>query len=126
MDNFFRRKLPPDIYTGDYWGNPWLWKRELPGGGGATVRRVAKMIELCETFTYDRTSEEDSWISNRLIEMKGEFPPFEQRKDWIMESCFSVNPYILHQFWTYIEQYMTLPKEHLLLYLTHLLALQPE
>ena len=127
MDNFFRRKLPLEIYTGDYWGNPWIWKRELPGGGGATVRRVAKMIELCETFTYGSENDaEDSWISYRMMDMKGEFPPFEKRKDWIMESCFSVNPYILHQFWTFIEQYITLPKEHLLLYLSHLLQLQIE
>jgi hypothetical protein len=49
MDNIIRRKIPASMFTGDYWGNPWAWRTHAAGGGGATVRRVAAMIELCKT-----------------------------------------------------------------------------
>lgn len=127
MDTFFRRKLPPEIYTGDYWGNPWAWKPHIPGGGGATVRRVKKMIELCDTFKYDEIEGgEDSWFSYNLMKMNGEYPSQKMRTEFIMESCVTMEPYILHQFWTYVEQYLSLPKEHFVRFWSSLLELQTD
>ena len=130
MDNFFRRKLPPDIYTGDYWGNPWEWVPHIPGGGGATVRRVAKMIELCESFKYEDREKpdegEDSWLSYRIMDISGEYPPFKTRQEFIMESCITFDPYILHQFWSYVEQYLSLSKKHFIRYWSSLLELQTD
>ena len=125
MDTFFRRKLTDELYVGDYWGNPWAWKTDAAGGGGITVRRVHKMIELCERFQQTATLDnEDSWISDRITDTGGEFPPLTFRSKAIMESLPVMNPYSLHQFWTFLEQYMSMPKEQFTDYWSHLLSLE--
>jgi hypothetical protein len=125
MDTFFRRRLPSEFYTGDYWGNPWAWRQTAPGGGGITVRRVTKMIEICSktpqnTAPYDN---EDSWLADRITETNGLFPSLEFRRQAIMESLAVRDPYTLHQFWTFMEQYMAMPKAQFIAYWTHLLTL---
>ena len=124
MDNFFRRKIPNEFYVGDYWGNPWAWKQDAPGGGGITVRRITKMIEICEKFQPKNAQDtEDSWISDHIINMGGEFPPLSFRRVAIMESIPVMHPYTWHQFWTFLETYMSMPKEHFISYWEHLLSL---
>ena len=128
MDNFFRRKLPLSaVFLGDYWGNPWAWKADAPGGGGATVRRVQTMIEICEKFRPspqpDLTDNEDSWICDHLLKIEGDYPPLPLRRQVIMESIPVKNPFILHQFWTFMEQYMSMSKEQFTEYWSHLLSL---
>lgn len=127
VDCIFRRKLTPEFFQGDYWGNPWAWKQDYPGGGGATVRRIAKMIEICETCIPDLSIgylfKEDSWLADRIREY-GKFPPLEVRRQCIMESIPVNNPYILHQFWTFVEQYQSMTREQLIGYLRHLLSLE--
>jgi len=123
MDTFFRRPLPNNFYTGDYWGNPWAWCQTLPGGGGVTVRRLTKMIEITTKFSNTILENEDAWISDRIIEIAGEFPPLEFRKEAIMESLPAQNPYCLHQFWTFLDQYMTAPRSAVVQYWTRLLSL---
>lgn len=123
MDTFFRRRLPSQFYTGDYWGNPWAWRLAAPGGGGITVRRVAKMIELCTNYRHDGKDTEDSWLCDRILQTRSEFPPLFERAEAIMESLPALNPYSLHQFWTFLEQYMTKPRDHVIHYWTQLLNL---
>jgi hypothetical protein len=128
MDCIFRRHIPKEIFKGDYWGNPWSWKQEYPGGGGATVRRIDKMVEICSKSSPDLSKpesfNEDSWISDQIFN-EGNFPPITVRRQYIMESLAVMNPYILHQFWTFIEQYQSLPRDHFIAYLEHLLTLEP-
>jgi hypothetical protein len=47
MDNYFRKKIPDEMFVGDYWGNPLAWV-PYKAGGGATVRKVSAMIALCK------------------------------------------------------------------------------
>jgi hypothetical protein len=123
MDAFFRRKLPNEFYTGDYWGNPWAWRQNLPGGGGITVRRLSKMIAICTASSNADLDNEDAWISDRIIETGSNFPPIEFRREAIMESLPAQNPYCLHQFWTFLENYMAAPKHVVITYWTRLLSL---
>jgi hypothetical protein len=125
MDNIIRRKIPASMFTGDYWGNPWAWRSHAAGGGGATVRRVAAMIELCKKHRPDPTIDvpplEDAWIAERTLS----FPDFEFRRAHLMESIPAVNPVILHQFWTFTDAYLIEPRDEVIKYWTQLLTLSP-
>jgi hypothetical protein len=105
MDVFLRRKLTDDLFCGDYWGPPWGWCSHRAGGGGATIRRVQKMIEVCKAARDDPLAPckegEDSWMSDRIQE----FPPLAFRRAHIMESMPADDPVIVHQFWTYLDSY---------------------
>ncbi len=125
MDNIIRRKIPASMFVGDYWGNPWAWRCHDAGGGGATVRRVAAMIELCKKHRPDPTIDvpplEDAWIAERTIS----FPNFEFRRTHLMESVPTENPVVLHQFWTFTDMYLEIPRHEIVKYWTHLLTLTP-
>lgn len=121
MDTFFRRSIPDEIFTGIYWGNPWAWKSDYAGGGGATVRKVVDMIRICETNT-NHGDNEDSWLADRINENGDYLPPLSFRAEMIMESLPSNNPVILHQFWTFLDQYMGFPNTAFIGYWKHLLS----
>lgn len=125
MDNIIRRKIPASMFVGDYWGNPWAWRTHAAGGGGATVRRVAAMIELCKKHRPDPTIDvpplEDAWIAERT----DSFPDFEFRRAHLMESIPANDPVILHQFWTFTDAYIVTPRDNVVKYWTHLLTLVP-
>jgi len=123
MDNIIRRKIPDSMFVGDYWGNPWAWRCDAAGGGGATVRRVKAMIELCRTHRPDPSMGvpplEDAWVAERSTV----FPPFEFRRAHLMESVPTDDPVILHQFWTFMDAYLQRPRDDVVQFLTHLLTI---
>jgi hypothetical protein len=123
MDNIIRRRIPQSMFVGDYWGNPWAWRSEAAGGGGATVRRVAAMIDLCQTHRPDPPAGipelEDAWIAERT----SVFPDFSFRRAHLMESIPTEDPIILHQFWTFSDAYLQRPRAETVAYWTHLLTL---
>lgn len=124
MDNFIRRKIHDTYFIGDYWGNPWAWEQDSPGGGGGTIRRVKKMIEVCEADGPCLDSNEDSWISERIIK-HGEYPPLIIRGLVFMESIPADNPVCIHQFWTFLHNYMIHPRDQIISMLRHILSLSP-
>jgi hypothetical protein len=105
MDVFLRRKLTDDLFCGDYWGAPWSWCAHRAGGGGATIRHVQKMIEVCKENRSDPLVPcidcEDSWMSDRIQD----FPSLDFRRAHIMESMPAEDPVIVHQFWTFLDNY---------------------
>jgi len=114
MDNIIRKKIDPAIFTGEYWGNPWGWSPESAGGGGGTIRNIPSMIRICQTYRPcpDEPFEEmeDKWISDHVTD----YPSFEVRSSYIMESVYVEDPCILHQFWTFADCYLSLPREDVL------------
>ncbi len=125
MDNIIRRKISESMFVGDYWGNPWAWRTDAAGGGGATVRRVAAMIELCKKHRPDPSTDipplEDAWVAERAIS----YPNFEFRRAHLMESVPTEDPVVLHQFWTFADAYIVMPRDEVVKYWTHLLTLSP-
>jgi hypothetical protein len=106
MDIFVRRRLDMQMFMTDYYGNPWAWKQEDPGGGGATVRRVAKMIEICRRWRPDPSIDcpisEDGWINEKIIEC-GTWPEVSIRATVFMETLLQNNPYVVHQTWSFTD-----------------------
>lgn len=97
-----------------------LGNRTMHGRGGATVRKVADMIRICETNT-NQVDNEDSWMADRINENGDYLPTLSFRAEMIMESLPSNNPVILHQFWTFLDQYMGFPNTAFIGYWKHLL-----
>jgi hypothetical protein len=107
MDNIIRKKLDMRMFTTDYYGSPWSWDQDEPGGGGATVRRVEKMVEICRMHRPDPDNTqceiaEDGWISQK-IKKSGIFPSIEFRGKILMESLLTEDPFIIHQTWTFMD-----------------------
>jgi hypothetical protein len=111
MDNFFRKKIDPAMFIGDYWGNPWSWNEAAAGGGGATVRRIAAMIDLCRVHRADPNvpfnGTEDIWFSDRVTA----YPDISFRFTYMMESVHVEDPYMVHQFWTFGNGYLVLDRD---------------
>jgi hypothetical protein len=106
MDIFIRRKLDMDMFMTDYYGNPWAWNQEDPGGGGATVRRIEKMIEICRKYRPDPSIDcpipEDGWINEKIKEC-GVWPDKAIRATTFMETLLNNNPYVVHQTWSFTD-----------------------
>jgi hypothetical protein len=106
MDIFIRRKLEMEMFMTDYYGNPWAWMQNAPGGGGATVRRIEKMIEICRKYRPDPSVDcpipEDGWISEKIMEC-GTWPNLQIRGITFMETLLSPDPYCIHQTWSFTD-----------------------
>jgi len=128
MDTFFRRKVPETIFTGTYWGNPWAWTSETPGGGGVTIRNVKKVSEHCRKLrpdpTIDLHTAQDAWLSDSMFSEKAEFPDLSFRANYIMENINVHNPVAVHQFWTYLDSYNILDKDKFIAHITRILSFE--
>lgn len=106
MDCIFRKKFSDELCIGSYWGAPWGWNPSAPGGGGITVRNVAMLRELCPQENTDaETWMEDCWIGEQVQNRGLPVPPFEVRRELIMENTPARDPIAVHQFWTFLLNY---------------------
>ena len=105
MDVFIRKAVTDDMFVGDYWGNPWAWDPDMPGGGGATVRKISTMIDICTKNKYV-TGVEDGWFATHIKNDNYSFPDIDFRAFMIMESLRVMDPVIVHQFWTFLDNDM--------------------
>ena len=129
MDVIFRKKISESLFTGHYWGAPWAWNTNCPGGGGATIRNISSLLQLCKFYNpepeqYSNVDPEDGWFSEKIKEQQMFYPALDFRKNSIMESIPVQDPSIMHQFWTFFDQYLSQPKKDVVQYFTHLLTLQ--
>jgi hypothetical protein len=64
------------------------------------------MLEICLKFRPELGVRcpfpEDGWFDLKLKESGHVFPPLEARLNLIMESFLAADPYIIHQFWTFL------------------------
>jgi hypothetical protein len=103
-DCFFRKKIPESIFVGDYYGSPWGWYLDKPGGGGITVRKISSMIKLTSTIPYSEGAE-DAWIGDNIEKIGGIIPPFVFRYKIFSENFPVEDPIGVHQFWTFIQNF---------------------
>lgn len=107
MDTYFLQKVPPSIFFGDFYGSPWGWAQDKPGGGGLTVRKISAMIDICqkEEATIDGSGE-DAWIGDAIVKHGYFVPPIEFRSAVFLEnSPPHFIPIGIHQFWTFLMNF---------------------
>lgn len=127
MDTFFRRQFTNELCVGSYWGSPWMWAKENPGGGGVTVRNIKVMRKILpKTFPGEipQDMREDGWIGNEILRLGLEYPPFPFRRDMLMENIAADNPIAVHQFWTFLSNFNPLEQDEFIQYIHSLLTLQ--
>lgn len=121
VDAYVRHKIPESIFMGDFYGAPWGWKPQMPGGGGLIIRKIQTMIELCIKEKYIGIEADDDWVSKKVIEYGYEYPPLEVRKEIFSENFPVLDPIGVHQFWTFLDNFEIQNsdrfKEHLKRYL---------
>jgi hypothetical protein len=121
-DTYLRHKVPESVFTGDFYGAPWAWKLDMPGGGGLHIRKIQTMIELCTRANHMGWEGEDSWLGEKIMEYGYPYPPLEFRKTIFSENFPVEDPIGVHQFWTFLENFeISNPpkfKEYLRRYLT--------
>jgi hypothetical protein len=107
MDTYFLQKVPTDIFVGDFYGAPWLWAPDKPGGGGLTVRNISAMIDICNKEQKNiNPFGEDDWIGSAILKHGYSVPSFEFRTQIFLENHMSlVCPIGIHQFWTFIDNF---------------------
>jgi Protein of unknown function (DUF5672) len=105
LDTYLRYKIPNSMLFGDYFGCPWGWKKNIPGGGGLSLRKISSMILICQESNSDETLNEDDWIGNKIIEYNLTYPPLEIRELIFSENYPVDNPIGVHQFWTFIHNF---------------------
>lgn len=107
MDTYFLQKVPTDIFAGDFYGAPWGWAQDKPGGGGLTVRNIAAMIDICNKEKENINPHgEDDWIGHAIVKHGYSVPSFDFRRQIFLENMLSyVHPIGIHQFWTFINNF---------------------
>jgi hypothetical protein len=108
-DCFFRKKLPESIFTTDYYGAPWGWALEKGGGGGITLRNIKAMIDIVLSVPESEKTNgeyvEDAWIAEQVYMRDNNIPPLEYRMNMFSENFPVHDPFGVHQFWTFINNF---------------------
>ena len=118
-DCYFRRKIPDWVLEYDLVGCPYQWD-ETMAGGGLSFRNRKAMIEICNRFPT-KLDAQDVYMWKGAEELQLRLPSFETAANQLTESIFSLNPFGVHQWWTFF-----FPKElpNAELYFKELLTLQ--
>lgn len=104
-DTYLRHKVPENVFTTDFYGSPWIWNINMPGGGGLHIRKIKTMIDLCTRANHMGYEGEDSWLCEKIIEYGFTFPPLEFREKVFSENYPVKDPIGVHQFWTFLENF---------------------
>jgi hypothetical protein len=105
IDTYLRHKIPKNILRDDFYGAPWKWNLEMPGGGGLVVRKVQTLIDLCNKAMYTGADVEDYWLGTKIIEYGYKYPPLDFRMNIFSENFPVDDPIGVHQFWTFLENF---------------------
>ena len=98
-DCYFRRKIPNWVLEYELVGCPYQWDKET-AGGGLSFRNRDAMIKICETFPNKLEAQDVYlWKGAQALDMK--LPSFEKASTELTESVFSLNPFGVHQWWTF-------------------------
>jgi hypothetical protein len=118
-DCYFRRKIPDWVLDYDLVGCPYQWNEDM-AGGGLSFRNRKAMLQICKTFP-EKLEAQDVYLWKGAQELQLRLPPFEKTGEELTESIFSLNPFGVHQWWTFFFP-KDLPQAEL--YFKELLTLQ--
>jgi hypothetical protein len=119
-DSYLRRHITDDIDIEniDYIASPWAWSIEMPGGGGLTIRRVTKALDIWNMYPTlaEEIKGEDGWFATGLVKLGGVVD-----KNVFAESVCNNDAYGLHQWWSFTWTNLT---DELLLYCENCMKLE--
>ena len=98
-DCYFRRRIPDWVLQFDLVASPYNWDEGL-AGGGLSFRNRKAMIEICNTFP-EKLEAQDVYVWKGAVNLQLKRPTFEESVTELTESVFSLNPFGVHQWWTF-------------------------
>lgn len=98
-DTYLRRKIDENILNYDYVASFFAWDK-TSCGGGMSYRKRSSMISICDKFKKE-ISIEDCFINEGVKMLGYKIPDYKDGLNYICESCYSENPFGLHQWWTF-------------------------
>jgi hypothetical protein len=98
-DTYLRRKIDENILNYDYVASFFAWDK-TSCGGGMSYRKRSSMISICDKFKKE-ISIEDCFINEGIKMLGYKIPDYKDGLNYICESCYSENPFGLHQWWTF-------------------------
>jgi hypothetical protein len=98
-DTYLRRKIDESILNYDYVASFFAWDK-TSCGGGMSYRKRSSMISICDKFKKE-ISIEDCFINEGVKMLGYKIPDYKDGLNYICESCYSENPFGLHQWWTF-------------------------
>jgi hypothetical protein len=99
-DSLIRRPLDEVYFKYNWCGAPWLAKRMGCGNGGFSLRRVSKMIEICNRYGSSEYNEDMYFDTHLRI---GDYPIGELQRGFSSETIFHPNPCGIHNTFKYIK-----------------------
>lgn len=99
MDTYFRRSIDTSIFHYDFVGGFYAWDKSSCGGG-MNYRKRSVMIDICEKYKSD-TPMQDCYALEGIKTLNYKIPTFEDGLNFINESCYGINPFGLHQWWSF-------------------------
>jgi hypothetical protein len=99
-DCYLRKHFMESVDEYDYIASRWAWSQECPGGGGLTVRRVTKALEIFEKCPVlnEELWAQDAWFSSGIMEVGGVV-----EDSLFAESTINPDATGLHQWWSFIS-----------------------
>lgn len=128
-DSYLLNYMDEAMWSYDYIACPWVWDKELVGGGGLTWRKVACCIEICERFTDNSSNEinftkkkvkeldeslengEDVFFAQACKALSKKIPSYPESTSYFVESIFHESPIGVHQWWTYVFPAPNIPEK---------------
>jgi hypothetical protein len=111
MDGYLKQKIPNNVIDFDYVCCGWPWRKDLPGGGGISFRKVSSMKRICKECP-DLSKEifaQDSWAAegcNRLH--------LSYNNSYLVEANHRiVDPIGFHNWWTFINPTVLSEQKHI-------------
>jgi hypothetical protein len=99
MDCYLLRPLPKEMFDYDYVASHWAWDKTSQGGG-LSLRKKEAMLFLCSQ-NFPVCPAQDVWANDGCKKYGLKTPTYVAMQNWFVESCFSLNPIGVHQFWTF-------------------------
>jgi hypothetical protein len=89
-----------DLEEYDYVASEWSWSTKEPGGGGLSIRRVRKMLELCDYWDSQQSipTMQDCWASKGIECLQGKYSHRFFAESALLEKAWGV-----HQWWSFIH-----------------------
>jgi hypothetical protein len=110
MDCYLRRSIPVDLLDYDYVGTPWGWDLPSTGGSGLTLRRKSVMLHICDTIEPGILMQ-DCFAGKGIRELEYKYLDSKEGIYVFAESFITEDPVGVHQWWTFVFNYLMQKKD---------------
>ncbi len=101
-DSYLLDFLPESIYNYDYVASKWPWMPKDPGGGGLSIRKRSKVLEICKSIVSVYGGAQDAYISEGIHKFGFSSPSLKEAEMYFTECMFSMKAIGTHQWWTFL------------------------